>query len=297
MSTPTQTIFNIYSAILCVLYMINNSKKRLVLIISALIVVAISTFIIINREGMEQEYTSSSNISATPAGTAPAPTEPELLAQEVIGVLIEESPELSLLDVLNTINNSLTERFLIYYENTIGLQTENVSDEQKQQVLKSFLEQENVSAMLRNYKTYTLQDLTIRNVTTESVSEYVEGFEKNILVNADIQGLENELVIYKKAQYGTETEKKLAETNLLVIESTYQNILSSLLSLRVPVNIAENHLELLNQISISISRVNGMAFINRDPLRARIYAEAYEQQIPEFTKAYDNVIVYINQNK
>ncbi|MCI5108683.1 MAG: hypothetical protein MRY49_02445 [Candidatus Pacebacteria bacterium] len=209
-------------------------------------------------------------------------------------VFVEQSDELSLLDTLDELSgDTMTERFFAYYDARIGLDTENVAVGTRQEVLFDFLEQENITELLNDFKKYDQKDLTIVPAIENARKNYQNSFESSVTLYVNPDNLENELTIFRRAQsLGTNDEKRSEIRNLNAIKESYRSLQKSFIAISVPSDATEIHLKLINSIGLIIDRIEGMEKLVEDPLLARIYASAYEEQASVFIDAYKSLEEY-----
>ncbi len=267
--------------------------KQTVLIVTIVIISFVGIFLYIRSVefGGKTQYTQKETIHQTNSQTAQ-----RVSSTEVIDAFIETNEDLNVLDVLHSINNSLTERFLTYYDEKIGLETQGVDIPTREKVLRDFLVQENFENILKNYPLYTTTDLRTVAASENTFAQYKKGFETSVALNLKISELENELSVFRKAQTMTNKQHKEIEIQKLTgIQKNYTALRDSLLLLYVPSDALIIHLDLVNSINFIINRIEGMQTLIADPLRAQIYASSYEKDAHIFIDSYTKLTSYLSK--
>lgn len=277
-----------------------SSTKKIVLLVTFLATLTISGVLILINLDSSTQYSANQGLSAVTEQTLKNEIQklpPEERSEVFVESLINSSEPLNVADVVYTLNDSLTERFLRLYDERIGLLNQDAGIEERQAVLAEFVETEDIPALLQNYPQFSSDDLSLVEATDTTKENYKIAFEQSISINASLSDLENEFALYRRIQNQdlTQEERESLIQKIEDVELVYITLFNSLISQSVPTDIATQHIDLMNSLSGMIYRTQGLQYANSDPLRARFHAEVYKETAERFLNAWQEISAYIER--
>jgi len=179
------------------------------------------------------------------------------------------------------------------------VQTESMAftDTTHEAAAQSFLEDQNVKQMVSSYEHYTTNDLTL---VEDPDQAFLKQYADHIASALSPRGQREKVSAYplylnaKKAP--SDSKRQQYVQKLKKAQDHYTAIRTKLLTMDVPAEAAEHHIDLVNSISVLAARIKGMEKITTDPIRAIIHGTAYKTQAQAFVVSYRRVQAYLAEH-
>ena len=195
--------------------------------------------------------------------------------------------------ITEPVNSNLTQTDLVARELFTGyllLKQNNQLDTEQQEELIQNIVQNNLNA-LENSARYTVADL---NLTADNSPETLTNFVRQHIIATSLgRGLEDDDVIVKNALVAND-QSKLAELDANV--GIYREIVALLLVIAVPSDLAELHLNLINEIEALIKNALQMRTIFEDPISGLVSMQAYAKNKTALRDETHAIEIYLAEN-
>ena len=163
---------------------------------------------------------------------------------------------------------------------------------EEDQIVQRSLEQAiRENATIENEIKYSLEDLSVVPATQATRRTYRNQYDRAARSALAAQYDEVELLaqyLYNRDLYAF----GLLETN----QGLYESFIDSLLTMSVPEDIARVHLELLNNMSIAVTSLEGMRTVDEDPLNALIFSQKFSDDRDIVLKNTQALKLYFDSN-
>jgi len=140
-----------------------------------------------------------------------------------------------------------------------------------------------------NPQKYTSADLKISNTENTTAIKKYGNDTGAVFVNNALPNTENEMVIVGRA-LNTEDPKLLAKLDPILLN--YHKILNELLAVSVPKSAENQHLDLVNSLSLMIETVEAMKTTFTDPITGLTALKNYPENLQNFGDTVSNLKTY-----
>ena len=216
-----------------------------------------------------------------------------LTSQTLMSEAEVRAPSLSSIPGTTPAPGSMTEAFSrVFFENMMGKWNGQPLSQQEQQALLSDL-LARFSALAESQLTSSYAAVSVRTATDVTVIDYAASVEAVIRTNEVAEGSHDPVLL---AQAFVENSDASAQPKLAALARAYRGIADGLMTLRVPVTLADEHLLLARSFDTLALSTAAIANYEKDPLAVlgalRLLSPASKDAVRAFTGIAEAVLAF-----
>jgi len=196
--------------------------------------------------------------------------------------------------------STLTDQFRNYVS-TLAQESQTNEDisldsSTQEAAVEQFFKEHDIKEMVTSYTKFQQSDLSlVTDADQTQIKKYADRLSRILYPEGERRKL-SAYPIYLKAKKAQAQQKR--DKHIRRLEQAaqhYASIRDNLLTMNVPESAAQNHLALINSMSVLTARVKEMVHLTDNPVRAIIHAAAYKTQTQALVGAYRKTVRYFEQ--